>query len=41
MCGRIKGYQYGWPDGFEPYDDEVTTIDDAYVCGISLTHGSP
>ena len=41
VCGRIKGYQYGWPDGFEPYDDEVTTIDDAYVCGVSLTHGSP
>ena len=31
VCGRIKGYQYGWPDGFEPYNDEVTTSDDTYT----------
>ena len=40
VCGRIKGYQSGGPDAFETYDDgEVTTIDGAYVSGVSLTHG--
>ena len=42
MCGRIKGYQYYSTDGFETYHDGlVTTIDGAYVSGVSLTHGSP
>ena len=42
VCGRIKAYQYGWTDAFEAYDDNlVTTIDGAYVSGVSLTHGSP
>ena len=42
VCGRIKGYQYRDTDAFEAYDDGlVTTIDGAYVGGISLTHGSP
>ena len=42
VCGRIKAYQYGYPDAFEAYHDgDVTTIDGAYVSGISLTHGSP
>ena len=42
VCGRIKGYQYGHTDAFEAYHDgEVTTIDGAYVTGVSLTHGSP
>ena len=42
VCGRIKGYQYQWTDAFEAYNEgRVTTIDDAYVCGVSLTHGSP
>ena len=42
VCGKIKGYQVGWTDGFEAYDDgDVTTIDGAYVSGVSLTHGSP
>ena len=42
VCGRIKGYQYQWTDAFEAYDDGVvTTIDGAYVSGVSLTHGSP
>ena len=42
VCGRIKAYQYSVTDAFEAYDDGLwTTIDGAYVSGVSLTHGSP
>ena len=42
MCGRIIAYQYTHPDAFEAYHDGyVTTIEGAYVTGVSLTHGSP
>ena len=42
VCGRIKAYQHGHIDAFEAYHDgHVTTIDGAYVAGVSLTHGSP
>ena len=42
VCGSIRAYQYGGLDAFEAYDDgQVTTIEGAYVSGISLTHGSP
>ena len=42
VCGRIKGYQYSITDAFEAYDDgRVTTINESYVSGVSLTHGSP
>ena len=42
VCGSIRAYQYGGTDGFEAYDDgQVTTIEGAYVAGVSLTHGSP
>ena len=42
VCGFIRAYQYGGMDGFEAYHDgEVTTIEGAYVAGVSLTHGSP
>ena len=42
VCGRIKAYQYGAPDAFYAYHHrEVTTIDGAYVCGVSVTHGTP
>ena len=42
VCGRIKAYQHGLTDGFEAYHDgDVTTIDGAYVVGVSLTHGNP
>ena len=42
VCGRIKAYQYGSTDGFEAYHDgDVTTIDGAYVAGVSLTLGTP
>ena len=42
VCGRIIAYQDGSAEGFENYDNgRVTTIDGAYVDGVSLTHGSP
>ena len=42
VCGRIKGYQSRGTDAFEAYHEgRVTTIDGAYVSGVSLTHGSP
>ena len=42
VCGRIKAYQYGGPDAFYAYHIRyVTTIDGAYVSGVSVTHGTP
>ena len=42
VCGRIIAYQVSHIDAFEAYHDgTVTTIDGAYVAGVSLTHGSP
>ena len=42
VCGRIKAYQFSRPNAFEVYDEgDVTTIDYAYMCRVSLTHGSP
>ena len=42
VCGRIKGYQNSRTDVFEVYHNgDATTIDEPYVSGVSLTHGSP
>ena len=42
VCGSIRAYQSGQVDGFEAYGNgRVTTIEGAYVAGVSLTHGSP
>ena len=42
ICGRIRGYQYASTDGFWSYHNgRVTTIDGAYVDGVSVTHGTP
>ena len=42
VCGRIKAYQWGGTDGFWNYHHGyVTTIDGAYVAGISTTHSTP
>ena len=42
VCGSIRAYQYGQTDAFEAYHDgRATTIEGAYVSGVSLTHGSP
>ena len=39
VCGRVLGYQYYKIDGFD--GSGGTGIDDPYVDGVSLTHGSP
>ena len=42
VCGSIKAYQEDQTDAFEVYHKgRVTTIEGAYVAGVSLTHGSP
>ena len=42
VCGQIRSYQYGETDGFQTFNNEnVTSIDQAYISGVSLTHGSP
>ena len=42
VCGRIKAYQRGTTAAFYNYHNGgVTTIDGAYVSGISLTHNNP
>lgn len=41
VCGQIRGYQYGTPDSFHYYSiNKILTVDDAYVDGVSITHGS-
>ena len=40
VCGRINAVQRGSPDAFFPsIDGRHATLEDAYVVGISLTHG--
>ena len=39
VCGRVRGYQLAYPDAF--YASTWKTINDAYIDGISITHGSP
>ncbi|XP_064406700.1 uncharacterized protein LOC135351584 [Halichondria panicea] len=40
VCGRVIGYQDKTPDAFRPYSlNKTLSIDDAYVDGVSLTHG--
>jgi len=41
VCGKIKAYQVGSPDGFRVSSLASNVIDSSYVDGISLTHGSP
>ena len=38
VCGFVEGYNYGSPDIFGHRHDQ---IDEAYVDGLSITHGSP
>ena len=38
VCGRVRGYQFGYPDGF---DTSTDSIDSHYIDGISITYGSP
>ena len=39
VCGRVIAYQYGTPDAFASSGSQ--TIENNYVDGMSLTHGSP
>ena len=39
ICGRIIGYQFGSTDAF--HSKTSTGIEEAYVDGISITHGNP
>ena len=42
ICGRMKAYQWGSTVAFFSYHYRVvTTIDGAYACGVSVTHGTP
>ena len=42
VCGRIKAYQWGSTVAFYSYHSGLgTTIDGAYACGVSVTHGTP
>ena len=41
ICGQIRAYQYGGPDGFESYNSgQCTSLDCAYVSGVSVTTNS-
>ena len=45
LCGRARGYQKGWAYGFYPAyigpsGKRMTTIDESYVDGLSLTYSS-
>ena len=42
VCGRVKGYQFRSPDGFERHSfcPAPCTIDNPYVDGVSITHGA-
>ena len=41
VCGKIIGYQDKTTDAFRPYiENQSLTIDDTYIDGVSLTHGS-
>ena len=41
VCGKVIAYQDRTPNGPCPYTKDQTTIDDSYIDGVSLTHGSP
>ena len=42
VCGQLRGYQRGTPDGFHPYYAYPShTIDSVYVDGVSITYGCP
>ena len=41
VCGRVIAYQVGATNAFHHAGSSSDTIDDTYVDGVSLTHGSP
>ena len=41
VCGRVIAYQYFSTEAFQPFNDDATlTVDNVYVNGVSITHGS-
>ena len=40
MCGRVDAIQLGWPNAFLPSIRGRNSIDQAYIAGVSLTHGA-
>ena len=42
VCGRIRGYQIGTPDGFQQCNYAINRdIETYYVDGVTVTYGSP
>ena len=42
VCGRVIGYQFGSTTSFQINQNQnMLTIDEAYLDGISITHGTP
>ena len=41
VCGRARGYQFGHTPAFYGSQHGQTTLDGAYVSGLSVTYGSP
>ena len=41
VCGKVTGYQVGSPDAYYAGGRDDGNINEAYVDGISITHGSP
>ena len=42
VCGRARGFQFRYTPGYQNYYNHgQTTLDRAYVSGLSVTHGSP
>ena len=41
VCGRVQAHQFGTPDAFRGWILYQRTIDELYLDGISITHGSP
>ena len=41
VCGRVIGYQYASPDAISQHTGRSKSINEAYVDGVSLTHGNP
>ena len=40
VCGQLRGYQYGTPEGFKSYYLHGYSINKPYVDGVSITYGS-
>ena len=41
VCGRVIGYQIGFPDAFHSSLTYREQLDSSYLSGVSITHGLP